>query len=234
MPTILITGASQGMGRAAAQAFAALPDARLALVARNEERLRETCDLSRAHGAEARPFPCDVADEAAVEEMAASVRASFGVPDIVLNNAGLFETGPVVDMTVEAFSRQVAVNLTSAFMVTRVFLRDMLERGSGHLFYMCSVASLRAYPGAVAYCAAKHGVLGLARAMREETRAHGVRVTAVLPGATWTPSWYGSGVPAERLMPPEDIAQAILDVWRMSDRTVVEELLLRPQEGDIP
>ena len=233
MPTILITGASQGMGRAAAQAFAALPDARLALVARNEERLEETCDLSRAHGAEAGAFPCDVTDEAAVEEMAASVRAAFGTPDVVLNNAGLFETGAVVDMTVEAFNRQVAVNLTSAFMVTRVFLREMLERGSGHLFYVCSVASLRAYPGAVAYCAAKHGVLGLARAMREETRAHGLRVTAVLPGATWTPSWYGSDVPEERLMPPEDIAQAMLDVWRLSDRTVVEELLLRPREGDV-
>ncbi len=206
---------------------------RLELVARNEERLEETCGLSRAHGAEARAFPCDVTDEAAVEEMAASVHAAFGTPDVVLNNAGLFETGAVVDMTVETFNRQVAVNLTSAFMVTRVFLREMLERGSGHLFYVCSVASLRAYPGAVAYCAAKHGVLGLARAMREETRAHGLRVTAVLPGATWTPSWYGSDVPEERLMPPEDIAQAMLDVWRLSDRTVVEELLLRPREGDV-
>ncbi len=233
MPIILITGASQGIGRAVAQTFAALPDARLALTARSEEGLRETCDLSRAHGAEAQAFPCDVSDEAAVEAMAQSVRASLGTPDVIVNNAGLFETGPVVDTTVEAFNRQVAVNLTSAFMVTRDFLREMLERGSGHIFYMASVASLRAYPGAAAYCAAKHGVLGLARAMREETRARGLRVTAVLPGATWTPSWYGSDMPPERLMPPEDIAQAMLDAWRLSNRTVVEELLLRPREGDV-
>ncbi len=233
MPTILITGASQGIGRAVAQAFATLPDARLALVARSEERLRETCELAGEQGAEAHAFPCDVADEAAVEAMAQSVRAALGAPDVVVNNAGLFRTGPVVDTTVEDFGRQVAVNLTSAFMVTRAFLREMLNRGSGHIFYMASVASLRAYPGAAAYCAAKHGLLGLARAMREETRAGGLRVTAILPGATWTPSWYGSDMPPERLMPPEDVAQAILDAWRMSDRTVVEELLLRPQEGDI-
>lgn len=233
MPIILITGASQGIGRAVARTFAALPDARLALTARSEEGLRETCDLSRAQGAEAHAFPCDVSDEAAVEAMAQSVRASLGTPDVIVNNAGLFETGPVVDTTVEAFNRQVAVNLTSAFMVTRGFLREMLERGSGHIFYMASVASLRAYPGAAAYCAAKHGVLGLARAMREETRARGLRVTAVLPGATWTPSWYGSDMPPERLMPPEDIAQAMLDAWRLSNRTVVEELLLRPREGDV-
>ncbi len=233
MPTILITGASQGIGRAVAQAFATLPDARLALVARSEERLRETCELARGLGAEAHAFPCDVADEAAVEAMAQSVRAALGAPDAIVNNAGLFRTGPVVDTTVEDFDRQVAVNLTSAFMVTRAFLREMLNRGSGHIFYMASVASLRAYPGAVAYCAAKHGLLGLARALREETRARGLRVTAILPGATWTPSWYGSDTPPERLMPPEDVAQAILDAWRMSDRTVVEELLLRPQEGDI-
>ena len=233
MPTILITGASQGIGRAVAEAFATVPDARLALVARSEERLHETCDLARGRGAEAHAFPCDVANEAAVEEMARAVCASLGAPDVLVNNAGMFETGPLVDITVADFERQVTVNLTSAFMVTRGVLREMLNRGSGHIFYMASVASLRAYPGAVAYCAAKHGVLGLARALREETRAHGLRVTAVLPGATWTPSWHGSNVPPERIMPPEDVARAILDVWRLSDRTVVEELLLRPQEGDV-
>ncbi len=233
MPTILITGASQGIGRAVAEAFATVPDARLALVARSEERLRETCDLARGRGAEAHAFPCDVANEAAVEEMARAVCASLGAPDVLVNNAGMFETGPLVDITVADFERQVTVNLTSAFMVTRGVLREMLNRGSGHIFYMASVASLRAYPGAVAYCAAKHGVLGLARALREETRTHGLRVTAVLPGATWTPSWHGSNVPPERIMPPEDVARAILDVWRLSDRTVVEELLLRPQEGDV-
>src|SRR5690606_11955336 len=81
------------------------------------------------------------------------------------------------------------------------FLNEMMDRRSGHLFYMCSVASIHAYPRGVAYGAAKHGLLGLARAVREETREHGVRVTAVLPGATYTRSWAGSGLPEERIMP---------------------------------
>jgi short-subunit dehydrogenase len=117
--------------------------------------------------------------------------------------------------------------------VTQAFLDAMLERGKGHFFFMGSVASIRAYPGGVAYCAAKHGLLGLARVVREELKGEGLRVTTLLPGATYTPSWEGSELPEDRFMPPEDIAQTVVDAWQLSSRSVVEEILLRPQEGDV-
>jgi NAD(P)-dependent dehydrogenase (short-subunit alcohol dehydrogenase family) len=131
------------------------------------------------------------------------------------------------------FRAQVDVNLNSAFIVTKAFLAEMVSRGSGMFFLMASVAAFRAYPAGVAYGASKHGLLGLARALREETRERGIRVTTVMPGATWTPSWHGAGHPEGRMMPVADIAALVLSAWRLSDRSVVEEIVVRPQLGDI-
>ena len=99
--------------------------------------------------------------------------------------------------------------------------------------FISSIAGLGAYPLSSAYCAAKFGVTGLAQVLRAETKAHGIRVCCVHPGATWSPSWAQSGVKPERIMPAEDIARAVLDVFLLGRRTVVEELVLRPQLGDV-
>ena len=232
-PVVVITGASQGIGAAIARAFAAVPAARLALLARSEHKLEAVAADCRALGAEAEAFACDVTDDDAVTRTAAAVAERFGRADVLVNNAGLFRPGPLLETTPAAFREQVEVNLTSAFLVTRAFLPPMLTAGRRHVFFLASVASLRAYPGGAAYGAAKHGLLGLARGVREETRAHGIRVTTLLPGATYTPSWEGAGVDEDRLMPAEDIAQTVLDAWRLSDRSVVEEIILRPQLGDL-
>jgi short-subunit dehydrogenase len=229
----VVTGASQGIGQAMAEAFAGEPGARLALVARQEGRLAEVAARCRARGAEAAVYPCDVQDDVQVAETARAVLARWGAPDVLVNNAGLFRPGPLLETAAAAFREQLAVNLTSAFVVTQAFLGAMLARGRGHLFFLGSVASLRAYPGSVAYCAAKHGVLGLARVVREETKGRGLRVTTLLPGATFTPSWDGVDLPEERFMPPEDVAQAALAAYRLGPRSVVEEILLRPQLGDV-
>lgn len=233
MPTILITGASQGIGRAVAVAFAGEPDARLALVSRNEKLLDETRALCRELGAEAEIFVCDVTDESEVERVAAEIRSRWGTPDVLVNNAGIFAPGSVMEMSVQTFRDQIEGNLTSAFIVTHAFLRDMVERGSGHIFFMASVASIKPYPSGVAYGAAKHGMLGLARTLREETKEHGIRVTAIMPGATYTRSWQGSGLPPSRFMPPEDIGRTVVETYRLSERSVVEEIIIRPQLGDI-
>ncbi len=232
MPLAIVTGASHGIGRAVSVAFARLPDMRLALVSRDETLLKETQSLCRTEGSDAEYFLCDVTNDAAVAATAASIREKWGPPDVLVNNAGLFEPGSAQEMSIESFRAQVDVNLTSAFVVTKAFIDELIARGRGHIFFMCSVASIKSYPGA-AYCAAKHGLLGLSRALRDEVREHGVRVTAMIPGATFTRSWEGAGLPEERFMPVEDVAQALLDAYNLSSRTVAEEILLRPILGDI-
>ena len=232
MPVFLITGASQGIGAAIAREMSQEPDAHVALVARNGDNLKAvaaSCD----DAADVSIHVCDVTDPDAVGRMAEKVTGDIGVPDLVVNNAGVFRPGGFLEATLDDFRTQVDVNLTSAFIVSQAFAPAMIARASGMFVFLGSVASLKAYPGGVAYCAAKHGLLGLARVMREEMRSSGIRVTTLLPGATWTPSWDGAGFPEERLMPAEDIAALVGDAYRRSPRTVVEEVLVRPQLGDL-
>ena len=233
--TLVVTGASQGIGAAIADVFAEAygAEARLALIARSEDKLAEVAERCRSVGAVAGVFPCDVTDETAVVAMAEAVQGRFGMPNVVVNNAGAFIPGSFSETDSETFRSQIAVNLTSAFLVTRAFLGGMMERGSGDVMFMVSVAAIRGYPGGVAYCAAKHGMLGLARALREEVKDYGIRVMSLLPGATRTSSWDGTELPDERFIDPKDVAQAVLDAHRLSSRAVVEEILIRPQLGDI-
>lgn len=230
---VLVTGASRGIGAATARAFASLPRTALALVSRDRAGLEATAADCRSAGAAADVFPCDLIDENAVATAMDAVRDRFGLPSVVVNNAGMFEPGGVADTDPKSFRTQVETNLFTSFHVTHALLPAMLDRGSGHVFFMGSVASIRGYSRGAAYCAAKHGLLGLARALREETRDRGIRVTTLLAGATYTDSWAGVDLPEDRFMPADDIGAAVRDAYVMSDRTVVEEILLRPQLGDV-
>jgi NADP-dependent 3-hydroxy acid dehydrogenase YdfG len=235
-PVVLITGASQGIGAAIAKVFAKeVPGVRLALVARNEKNLRAVARDCVKAGKRVTPeiFRCDVADETSVAQMASAVQKRFERVDVLINNAGKFAGAPFVETSVAAFDQMVAANLRSAFLVSRAFVPAMIERGAGDVFFMSSIAGLAAYPGGAGYCAAKFGVTGLAKVLRAETTGTRVRVCCVHPGATFSPSWEGSGVPPERMMPAEDIARGLLDIYRLSPRTVVEEIVLRPQAGDV-
>lgn len=233
MSIIVITGASQGIGAALAEKFAEVPNVKLALMARNEANLNEVVARCQAKGAFATSFPCDLTDASAITSVTKNILSKLGAPDVVINNAGVFEQGSFLETTLDQFNTQISVNLTSAFLVTQAFLPTLLEAKHGHLFFMASVASLRGYPSGVAYCAAKHGLLGLARVVREETKSQGIRTTVIMPGATLTPSWAGVDLPESRFMPPEDIAQSVFDIWKLSDRSVVEEIVIRPQQGDL-
>ena len=233
-PVVLITGASQGIGAAIAKTFAAeVPGARLALVARNEKNLQAVAGECLKLGATVEIVPCDVSSEKSVAKTARIVASRFGPVDVLINNAGAFAMAPFAKTSLAMFDDMLATNLRSAFLVTQAFLPAMVKRKRGDIFFMSSIAGLGAYPQAAAYCAAKFGVTGLAKVLRAETKTQGIRVCCVHPGATWSPSWAKSGVKPARIMPAEDIARAILDVHRLSRRTVVEEIVLRPQLGDL-
>ncbi len=229
MAKIVITGASSGIGAAIAESFYQDDSHEMILIGRSESRLEAVANSTKAH-----PLICDITDEAWVESACDEIRERFqSPPDVLVNNAGHFVAKSFLETTPDLFKEQIESNLTGCFLVTKNLLPAMITAKSGHVFFMGSVASIKGYAGASAYCAAKHGLLGLARAVRAETLNTGVRITTILPGATLTPSWAGTTLPQERFMSPEDVARCIVDVWRLSSRTVVEELLLRPVEGDI-
>jgi short-subunit dehydrogenase len=229
---VLITGASQGIGAAIARMFAGARVGPLALVARNACNLERVAASCRKTGVRVEAFPCDVGDADQVATMAAAVLKKFKRVDVVINNAGQYLGKSFLDYTVEEFDNQLAANLRSVFLVSKAFVPGMVSRGRGDVFNMGSIASFVGLEGGSGYCASKFGVLGLSRVMREELKGKGVRVTCVMPGATWSPSWGKSESPVSRFMPDTDIARAFLEVYRMTRRTVVEEIVLRPQLGD--
>lgn len=231
---IVITGASQGIGAAIAREFAERGPCVLGLLARNAAGLRQVVAECQTHpGVRAEMFPCDLTNPAAVERAVGAIAEALGGVDVLINNAGQFEGALFLDFSLGDFDRMLAINLRSVFMISQPVAAAMAERGRGDIVNICSVASLQAHPGGTGYCAAKAGLLGLTRVMRQELKEHGIRVTAVLPSATFTPSWEGAGISPERMMPPEDVARAVVDLTRLSRRTVVEEIVLRPVAGDL-
>ena len=109
----------------------------------------------------------------------------------------------------------------------------MKTKKHGHIFNLCSIASIKAYPNGGSYAISKFALLGFSKCLREELKPLGIRVTAVMPGATYTSSWDGVDLPEKRFIPVEDIAETIFSAYKLSGRSVVEEILIRPQLGDI-
>lgn len=207
----LVTGGSKGIGRAAARVLRAA-GAEVLLVARTAQALEEAAREIGGHAVIA-----DVSDADAVERMRARVTAGFGVPDVVVNAAGSFALAPVATTPVDVFDQQIAANLRAPFLVVRAFLPAMLERGSGTIVSIGSIAGRRAFPANGAYAAAKFGLRGLHAVLDEELRGTGVRSVLVEPAATDTTLWdvidraENPGLPAPELMLAADaVADAIL------------------------
>jgi short-subunit dehydrogenase len=178
-------------------------------------------------------FRADMANKTEVENLARWLNESFGPLDVLVNNVGRFIPGQMHTESDELFEELMRTNLYSNYYLTKRVLPSMMDRKSGTIFNICSIASLIAYPNSGAYSISKHALHGLSKVLREEMKPYGIRVVSVLPGATLTASWDGVNLPSERFMPAEDIAQAVWDAWSLSPRTVIEEILLRPMLGDI-
>jgi short-subunit dehydrogenase len=127
----------------------------------------------------------------------------------------------------------MTVNLYSAYHLTRALLPFMMKEKKGAIFNICSIASLKAYANGGAYSITKFALLGFSRNLREEMKPYGIKVTAVIPGAVYTDSWKESGIPAERMMQVNDIADLVYTSSQLSAGAVVEDIILRPQLGDL-
>jgi short-subunit dehydrogenase len=153
--------------------------------------------------------------------------------DILVNNAGLFFPGALATEPDDQLENLMQTNVYSAYHLTRAFLPTMKQQKSGHIFNMCSVASLRAYPNGGAYSITKYALLGFSENLRYELMGDGIKVTAISPGAVWTNSWSGSGVAPERIMKAADVAEILWTTYNLSAQATVEHIVLRPQLGDL-
>jgi len=230
----VITGASKGIGRAVAERLAK-EGFNIAICARNEAALTAAKAAIQAQNSAVTVLAeqVDMGDKAQVLRFAATVKAAFGQVDILVNNAGIFTPGSLYEEAEGLLEQLMAVNVYSAYHLTRALLPDMMERRNGHIFNLCSVASHKAYANGGSYSITKHALLGFSRNLREEMKPFGVRVTSISPGATLTASWDGFEAPPDRMMPPEDIATVVWTAYTLAQQTVVEDIVLRPVLGDI-
>lgn len=230
----VITGASRGIGKTLAVTFA-LHGYNLFLCSKTESNLLEAIEELKTK------FPNVKIDGKALDIGKKQNARLFGEwvlnnadsVDVLINNTGTFIQGNVSDEADGTLETMLEVNLFSAYHTTRAILPKMKAQKSGHIFTICSIAALAAYPGGGAYGISKYALLGFTRNLRSELKEHGIKVTAVIPGAIYTDSWKGSGVAESRIMETEDIAKMIFAASQLSPQAVVEDIVLRPQLGDL-
>ncbi|RYU82432.1 SDR family oxidoreductase [Hymenobacter persicinus] len=233
---IVVTGGTKGIGRAVVTRFAQAGFAVVTCARSAADLATLTTSLAQqVPGAVVHTLAADLSQAAETARFAEFVQR-FGAPiEVLVNNTGAFVPGRLQDEPTDGsqLRQMIDVNLYSAYDLTRALLPAMMQRRTGHIFNMCSTASIMAYPNGGSYCVAKFALYGMTKVLREELKEHGLRVTAILPGATLTASWEGADLPAERFIKPEDVAEAVFGAYSLSPQAVVEELLIRPQLGDI-
>jgi 3-oxoacyl-[acyl-carrier protein] reductase len=238
---IWITGASKGIGAAIARRLIARasPKTTLILSARNEALLSNVADdcaaASVGNAGAVHCVACDVADAASVRSAWQTIEQLTGGVDVLVNNAGVGTFAPLMDLSVEEFDAMVNVNLRGAWMCIKMCLPQMIAQRSGTIVNINSIAATTTFTGATGYAASKAGLLALSRSLRQEVRDFGVKVLDVLPGATATDIWHPDALAEhrERMMHADDVAEALVALLALDARVMPEELVLRPQRGDL-
>jgi 3-oxoacyl-[acyl-carrier protein] reductase len=212
----LVTGASRGIGRAIALAFAA-EGARVSVLARTAEDLRSLESAGSGLPGEIRSRPTDVADRRAVEAAVEACVADRGPVEILVNNAGMFLWRRFLDLSPDEWDRVIATNLTSAYNLCRTVVPGMVARGSGRIVNVSSIHGLHGDANLTAHCAAKFGLVGFTESLARELREHNVTVNAVCPGTTENrePDEAPRTSPLAQKLRPRDVASAVL--WLASD-----------------
>jgi short-subunit dehydrogenase len=232
---VLVTGASSGIGEATARRYGRA-GARILLLARNAGRLKDVAAAIGKDGGTAIPYPIDLSDQSAIEEMAAKIGRDQGTPRVIVNNAGAGRWLSVLETTPEEALQMMKVPYLASFGLTRAFLPQMLARGSGAVACVSSPASYLAWPNAAAYIAARRAVAGFAEALRSEIRGSGVTVTLVILGTVDSPYWEHNPGSRERLpkrgklapaLTCEEAAEAIFTGVAAGRRMVVKPAIFR-------
>lgn len=230
---IVVTGGTKGIGKAIIQRFAE-EGFLIATCARSEKdltTLRE--EVSEKYNQKIHTYAADLSKKDKAKDFIEFIRMIGRPVEVLVNNTGVFIPGLVHEEEDGTLEKMINTNLYSAYHISRGLIPQMKKERRGHIFNICSVASLKAYPNGGSYSISKFALYGFSQALREELKEFDIRVTSILAGAVLTPSWDGVELPEERFMKPSDIAETIYATYQLSERTVVEDIVLRPQLGDI-
>jgi len=231
--SILVTGGTKGIGRAIIERFAKEGFDIFTCARKEQDLISLQAHLEASFpGIKVLALPADLSRKEEVIQFSAAVKA-VGIPDVLVNNTGIFLPGSIHNEPEGNFEFMMHTNLFSAYYLTRAFVNEMMARKSGHIFSMGSIAGLTAYPNGGTYAVTKWAMLGMTKCLREELKPHQIKVTSILPGATYTASWEGVDLPVERFMRAEDVAESVWGAYNLSPQTVVEEVIIRPQLGDL-
>lgn len=230
--SVLITGASQGIGRSISIAFAAQTGRPLLLLARNADNLDKTAELCREAGSkQIAVLVCDATSAAELHQIV--LPKGFPEPGIIVNNAGSYLYKKLENTTQDEFQNQIDINLFTAVNVVQRFLPTLKNQERALIINICSVASLKGYGDSGAYSAAKHALLGYTRSLREELMDTQIAVTAINLGQTHSSSWAESNMSPTKLIHPTDVAGLIIAISNLSPQSVVEEISIQPQHGKV-
>jgi short-subunit dehydrogenase len=233
MPYAIVTGATQGIGKAIAEKFLSQGFS-VAICARTLKDLHtvESDWKARFPAAEIIAHRADLSVKQDVLSFARQVLERFPVIDVLVNNAGLYFPGTLTGEPEGHMEALMNVNFFSAYHLTRQVVPTMQKKQKGHIFNICSVAALKAYPNGGAYSITKYALLGFSDNLRLELMPD-IKVTAICPGATMSRSWEGAGIPGDRMMAAEDVAEMAWSAYNLSAGANVETIVMRPAKGDI-
>ena len=232
----IITGASSGIGKATALAFAKA-GIDIALVSRSQDKLEAVASAAREVGVKAAAYPVDLKQLPEIPDRIAKIAAEFGPIDILINNAGIGYTNFLRDTSLEAWQQVMDLNLTSVFQCVQGILPGMREWQRGTIVNVASVAAQIPFPGWGAYSVSKAGIVAFSKVLAAEERANGIRVVSISPGAVNTSIWDTDTVQTDldrsAMLTPEVVAQSILQAVLLPPEAVIEDLTVMPSAGTL-
>lgn len=225
----LITGSSRGIGLAIARSLGRL-GAKLSLCSRNADKLERAAAEIRSEGVNAVTTAADVTRSSDIGMLVQKTEESLGAIDVLVNNAGIGYFGPFQGASESDWDGVLDTNLKAVFLLSKAVAPGMIERRTGHIINIASLAGKNAFAGGGIYCASKWGLLGLTECMAEDLRQYGIRVSAICPGSVATDFSPHAGKDARKMLQPEDIAHAVEAIVTQAPQSFISEILLRPTQ----
>jgi NAD(P)-dependent dehydrogenase (short-subunit alcohol dehydrogenase family) len=227
--TALVTGGSRGIGLAVAQKLGEM-GATVAICARDAQRLENAANELKRSGIRALGMHADVTLASDIELLMQKTEASLGPIEILVNNAGIGYFGPVQAATEAVWDSVLDTNLKGVFLVTRAVAAGMIERRSGHIVNIASLAGKNSFAGGAVYCASKWGLLGFTYSAAEDLRAYGIRVSAICPGSVITEFGPHTGKDVNKMLKPQDVAHAVAMLLTQARQSFISEISMRPTQ----